>query len=376
MVIARFDPDNADRLAQGLVRGIRDLESARPAIAVAKIIQCAALEPEATAALENPSTKSLDALPRGPTRRAIENFIELYGDRAVREAELSTPRWREDPLSVLTMIRVALRGEPREVEHALARAKALADADMAEIAPKLGLVPETALRHLVARAQKAERLRERMRAWVTRMLGLVREAALNADRRLSRLNPELEAERRKLAESGLHAAHIPNVFFLTVDEVCEILRTARSDFGSLVRARRAEVAREEARPDPPVTFTGVPPPLVLPSAGGDVLNGFGASSGVVTGKARVLYGAGEMADLLPGEILVVRTTDVGWTPLFLMAAGVVTELGGALSHAAVVARELGVPAVVNVDGATRAFRTGDELRLDGDRGIVEKLKAR
>ena len=75
----------------------------------------------------------------------------------------------------------------------------------------------------------------------------------------------------------------------------------------------------------------------------------------------------------PGEILVVHTTDVGWTPLFCIAAGVVTELGGPLSHAAVVARELAVPSVVNVDGVTRALKTGDHVRLDGDTGTVEKL---
>jgi pyruvate,water dikinase len=80
-----------------------------------------------------------------------------------------------------------------------------------------------------------------------------------------------------------------------------------------------------------------------------------------------------MGDLEPGEVLVVHATDVGWTPLFLLAAGVVTELGGPLSHAAVVAREFGVPSVVNVAGATRAIRTGDRVRVDGDRGVVERL---
>jgi pyruvate,water dikinase len=103
------------------------------------------------------------------------------------------------------------------------------------------------------------------------------------------------------------------------------------------------------------------------------LFGLAASSGVVEGRARVLRGPEEIAQLEPGEILVVRTTDVGWTPLFLVAAGVVTELGGPLSHAAIVARELGVPTVVNVSDATRVFRTGDRLRLDGDRGVIEKL---
>ena len=108
----------------------------------------------------------------------------------------------------------------------------------------------------------------------------------------------------------------------------------------------------------------------MPPSGGDLMRGLAASPGVVEGRARVLVREDEMDALQPGEILVVHTTDVGWTPLFLVAAGVVTELGGPLSHAAVVAREFGVPSVVNVVGATRAIRTGDLLRVDGDHGVV------
>jgi pyruvate,water dikinase len=105
-----------------------------------------------------------------------------------------------------------------------------------------------------------------------------------------------------------------------------------------------------------------------------VLRGLPASAGVVEARARVVLHEDDMDRLQPGEILVVHTTDVGWTPLFLVAAGVVTELGGPLSHAAVVAREFGVPTVVNVTGATRAIRTGDLVRVDGDRGMVERLR--
>jgi pyruvate,water dikinase len=96
---------------------------------------------------------------------------------------------------------------------------------------------------------------------------------------------------------------------------------------------------------------------------------------VIEGRARVLRGPEEIGQLMPGEVLVVRTTDVGWTPLFLMAAGIITELGGPLSHAAIVARELGMPTVVNVAGATQILRTGDLVRLDGDRGVVERITA-
>jgi pyruvate,water dikinase len=154
----------------------------------------------------------------------------------------------------------------------------------------------------------------------------------------------------------------------------QALRTSRTDLAPLVRARRAEYARDRARPDPPATFTGAPPPVQLPPSGGETWRGLPASAGVVEGRARVLFSANDMGQLQPGEVLVVHTTDVGWTPIFLIAAGVVTELGGPLSHAAIVARELGVPSVVNVSGVTRAVRTGDRLRIDGDRGVVERLE--
>ena len=362
-MLSRTAPIGAERLAQALTAGIRDLETARPAIGILRIAQIARGEPDARAAIERPGTMRIDAVPEGPTRRALQKFLELYGERAVREAELSTPRWREDPRPVLAMLRVALRGEERAVEPALARARAQAEAEMTKLLPRLNLAEQTLVRHLVARAQKSARLRERMRAWVTRVLGMLREAVLDANRRLRRLAPELEAD----------DGAIGHAFFLTIDELVQALRTSRGDLGPLVRARRAEFARDLARPEPPTTFVGAPPPVRLPPGGGDVLRGLPASAGVVEGPARVLAGPDQMGELLPGEVLVVHTTDVGWTPLFLTAAGVVTELGGPLSHAAVIAREFGVPSVVNVEGITQIVRTGDRLRVDGDRGVVLRL---
>jgi phosphohistidine swiveling domain-containing protein len=373
-VLRRVAPADADSLAQSLTSGIRDLESARPGMGIMHVAVLAGREPDARAAIERETTTGFDAIPEGATRRALQSFIELYGDRAVREAELSTPRWKEDPRPVLRMLRAALRTDAERVEGTLARAKAQADAEMTKLVPMLNIVEQTIIRHLVARAQRAARLRERMRAWVTRVLGMLREAALDADRRLLRREPELASDWRTLVESGSPLASVRSVFFLTIDEVVSALRAARTDLAPLVRARRAELARDQARPDPPATFVGAPPPVVLPPSGGNVLRGLAASPGVVEGRARVLVREDEMDALQPGEILVVHTTDVGWTPLFLVAAGVVTELGGPLSHAAVVAREFGVPSVVNVVGATRAIRTGDVLRIDGDHGIVAFVK--
>jgi pyruvate,water dikinase len=385
-VLSRHEPGGAEKLAHDLTRGIRDLESARPAIGVMRIVDLARRDAEARAVLVKDGA-TVSSLPEGPAKRALVSFLDLYGDRAVREAELSTPRWKEDPRPVLAMIRVALRGEARDVEPQLARAKAEADAEMQRLVPRLKFAEQTLVRHLITRAQKAARRREQMRTQVTRVLGMLRDVALDADRRLLRLVPELArdwaelrakgsplSDHRELVPCESHGlAAIHTVFFLTVDEVVNALRASRTDLAPLVRARRAEYMRDQARPDPPATFIGAPPSVQLPPAGGDVMRGTGASSGVVEGNARVLLSASQMSELEPGEILVVHTTDVGWTPLFCIAAGVVTELGGPLSHAAVVARELAVPSVVNVDGVTRALKTGDRVRVDGDRGVVERL---
>jgi phosphohistidine swiveling domain-containing protein len=364
-VLARVAPLGAERIGQALTGGIRDLETARPAIGVLRVANIARAEPEARAAILKESTTGLDALPEGPTRRALQSFLDLHGDRAVREAELSTPRWREDPRTVLTMVRVALRGEAFDVEAALGRARVQADTETARLMPRLNIGEQTLVRHLVARAQKSARLRERMRGWVTRVLGMLRAAVLEADRRLIRLVPELAHDR-------VHA--IGSAFFLTMEELFQALRTSRADLAPLVRSRRAEFARDQAGPDPPATFVGTPPSVVLPALGGDIFKGLPASAGVVEGAARVLLSADDMGSLQPGEILVVHTTDVGWTPLFLLAAGVVTELGGPLSHAAVVAREFGVPSVVNIEAITRTIKTGDHVRVDGGTGIVERVR--
>jgi phosphohistidine swiveling domain-containing protein len=373
LVLERIAPDDADRLSQSLTSGIRDLESARPGIGIMHVAALAIREPEARTAIERESTVGVDGLPEGATRRALQSFLELYGDRAVREVELSTPRWKEDPRPVLRLLRAALRTDAERVQSSVVRTKAHAGAEMEKLVSMRNIVEQTLVRHLVARAQRAARLRERMRTWVTRVLGMLREAALDADRRLLRRDPEIYTDWRKLVESGSPTATVPSAFFLTIEEVIGALRAPRTDLAPLIRSRRAELARDQARPDPPATFVGSPPPVVLPPSGGPILHGLAASPGIVEGRARVLLREDEMDALQPGEILVVHTTDVGWTPLFLVAAGVVTELGGPLSHAAVVAREFGVPSVVNVVGATRAIRIGDVVRVDGDRGTVERM---
>jgi pyruvate,water dikinase len=107
----------------------------------------------------------------------------------------------------------------------------------------------------------------------------------------------------------------------------------------------------------------------------ETLHGLAVSAGVATGPARVIRDAGAGERVLPGEILVAPFTDPGWTPYFLTAAGIVVDLGGMLSHGAIVAREYGIPAVVNVGAASKTIRTGQTVRADGDRGVVTVLSS-
>ncbi len=111
----------------------------------------------------------------------------------------------------------------------------------------------------------------------------------------------------------------------------------------------------------------------MPDAGADVLHGVAASAGMATGAARVILRADTDEQVRAGEILVAPFTDPGWTPYFVPAAGIVTEQGGLLSHGSIIAREYGIPAVVNVPAATKIIRTGQRLRVDGNHGIVTIL---
>jgi len=148
---------------------------------------------------------------------------------------------------------------------------------------------------------------------------------------------------------------------------------AGTDMRSVVRERRVSYEQELKRRHVPrvLLSDGTEPGTETHAAGSadGILRGAPASPGVVTGKARVILDPNG-AHLEPGEILVAPSTDPGWTPLFLTAGGLVMEMGGMISHGAVVAREYGIPAVVSVPGATECIATGKRITVDGSNGIV------
>jgi phosphohistidine swiveling domain-containing protein len=159
-----------------------------------------------------------------------------------------------------------------------------------------------------------------------------------------------------------------------VEELPGFLASPTSAEVDLAVARREALEYQQQFEFPEISV-GPPQPLeARPLAFIDgVLHGRPASRGVVEGTARVAHTLIEAAELQPGEILVTPITDIGWTPYFSLIGGLVTDLGSAVSHGAVIAREYGLPCVVNTREGTRYFQSGDRIRLDGDKGTVEKL---
>jgi pyruvate,water dikinase len=190
--------------------------------------------------------------------------------------------------------------------------------------------------------------------------------------------------------AGALAGQGDSIFFLSIDEILALFAGDSAPLAA-IPARRAAYERYSALPPYPALIRGRFDPLqwaadphrrsdVFDAQGGvapasATVTGFPGAAGVVEGLARVVETAEAGAQLQAGEILVTTVTNVGWTPLFPRAAAIVTDVGAPLSHAAIVARELGIPAVVGCGNATMRLHTGDRVRVDGGRGTVELLGA-
>jgi pyruvate,water dikinase len=292
----------------------------------------------------------------------LTRFLQLYGHRAAAEVDVGVPRWEEDPTPVFAMIANLLRvTDPEQApDRRFRRAADAAEAKLMELS-------------------RRARRRRPVRGWLAgffmrraRSLSGLREAgkfvglfALRDRRR------QLLLVGADLAQRGL-LADADDIMFLTMPEARAAVEND-ADHRDLVVRRRAVHERELRRPIVPVSVlsdgTDVESLLRPTMAEPGALLGVGASAGKVTGPARVILDP-TTAHIEPGEILVSPTTDPGWTPLFLTAAGLVTETGAIMAHGPTVAREYGIPAVICVPGATTRINTGQTLTLDGAAGTV------
>jgi len=169
-----------------------------------------------------------------------------------------------------------------------------------------------------------------------------------------------------------------DIFFLRYEEIVPVVQSnADFDVHQVIMSRRAEYDKNSTVTPPDVVFGKFDPDNYIPDAideQAQELKGLGVSPGIATGKARVILRADTNEQLLAGEILVAPFTDPGWTPYFVPASAIVMDEGGVISHGSIVAREYGLPAVVNVGIATKIIKTGQKIQVDGNRGVVRILK--
>ncbi|HEY4421439.1 MAG TPA: PEP/pyruvate-binding domain-containing protein [Pseudonocardia sp.] len=293
-------------------------------------------------------------------QQGLKAFLARHGHRAVAEIDLGMPRWSDDPSHVLGVLANYLRLDDPELapDAVFARGALAAEAAVAATVDRVrrrSRVRAFAVRLALRRVRQLVGMRETHKDFVIRMLTHARA--------------ELGVVGELLAERGL-LSDPADVYFLDLAEARSAL--AGADHRATVAERREEYDRELRRRHVPRVLLSdgtEPEALSRPVDVEGALTGTAASAGIVTAPARVVLDP-VGAHLEPGEILVVRSTDPGWTPLFLTAGGLVMEMGGPNSHGAVVAREYGIPAVVGVADATTRIRTGQRVTVDGAAGLV------
>ncbi|MFD7027864.1 rifamycin-inactivating phosphotransferase [Streptomyces sp. NPDC059917] len=309
---------------------------------------------------------ALDALPGGTeARAALEAYLDRYGMRCVGEIDITRPRWSERPGTLVPVILDNIRNfAPGAAERRFEEGRRKAREKERDVLTRLLALPDGE-----AKAAEVKRAIDRLRTFI----GYREYPKYGIISRYFLYKQALLAEADRLVRSGVLAER-EDVFYLTFQEFHEVARTHRVPEG-LVR-QRAEAFRAHHALTPPRVLTSDGEALSgayrRDDAPAGSLIGLAVSAGTVEGRARVILDMAD-ADLEAGDILVTPFTDPSWSPLFVGIAGLVTEVGGLMTHGAVIAREYGLPAVVGVEGATRRIRDGQRIRVHGTDGYVKVL---
>jgi phosphohistidine swiveling domain-containing protein len=304
---------------------------------------------------------------------ALAEFLSANYFHADVELDISTPRWGERPERVTTIVQDVLNSntDPKDPEASAHAQFELFEAEQQRIVAALrrSLVRrirfDRSFRKRLRMARAYLSRREEMREYSTRAYNVVRRYVIEAGRRL---------------ESMGHLEDAADVFMLHTDELGAIGRSGGDPRRTCATARfRRLMYRGYSSFEPPGELGRDVAQESRASSAAELdaalLRGIGCSSGVVTAAVRIVPTLDQAASLKAGEILVTRFTDPGWTPVLGLVSGIVTEVGGLLSHAAVIGREYGIPAVLNVARATHVLRTGQVVEIDGSEGTVRILSA-
>ncbi|HEX3795197.1 MAG TPA: rifamycin-inactivating phosphotransferase [Acidimicrobiales bacterium] len=297
-------------------------------------------------------------------RDAIAAYLEMYGMRCIGEIDITKPRWSERPTALIPMILGNIKNfEPSAGTRRFEQGRWEAREKEKELLERLRALPDGE-----GKAEETKQKIDRVRTFI----GYREYPKYGMISRYFVYKRALLEEAGRLVQTEV-LRDTEDIFFLTFQELHEVARTNQAD-DRLIAQRKDAFSLYEAL-TPPRVFTS-DGEVVRGSYRRDVpvgaLVGLPVSAGTVEGRARIILDMAE-ADLEPGDILVTAYTDPSWSPLFVAIAGLVTEVGGQMTHGAVIAREYGLPAVVGVEQATRLIRDGQRIRVHGTDGYVEIL---
>ena len=290
----------------------------------------------------------------GKDRMSVEEFLGRHGFHGPAEGDLLSVSWREDPAPVLRLIE-AYRALPEHDSPLAVAQRRIADRQTAEreLLTRLPVYRRPAARVLLKLARRYVPMRGTGKGAFVQNFDVIRAAA----RHLGEL----------LVADGVLDDR-DDIFMLTAEEIAG---TDTEGYRDTVAVRRS-VHEMYRTLDVPAVWVGLPEPVVDEpeiDTHAETIHGVAASPGVIEAPVRVVLDPSN-CDIVPGEILVARDTDPGWASLMFVSGGLIADIGGVMSHTAVVARELGIPCVVSTGHAVRLLHTGDVVRLDGANGRV------
>ena len=299
------------------------------------------------------------------SRDAIYAYLNKYGMRCAGEIDITRPRWSEKPTTLVPLILSNIKNfEPGESKRRFEQGRQEALKKEQELLDRLKQLPDG--------EQKAKETK-RMISLIRNFIGYREYPKYGMVNRYFVYKQALLKEAEQLVQANvLHEKE--DIYYLTFEELREVVRTNKLDYQIISKRKDEYKFYEKLTPPRVITSDGeiIAGEYKRENLPAEAIVGLPVSSGVIEGRARVILNM-EDADLEDGDILVTSFTDPSWTPLFVSIKGLVTEVGGLMTHGAVIAREYGLPAVVGVENATKLINDGQRIRVNGTEGYVEIL---
>ncbi|PDZ52582.1 phosphoenolpyruvate synthase [Bacillus sp. AFS094611] len=298
-------------------------------------------------------------------REAISAFLNKYGMRCSGEIDITKTRWSEKSTTIIPMI----LNNIRDFEYGASKRKF--EEGLQEALKKEEELIDR-LQHLPEGKQKVEETKRMIRN-LRNCIGYREYPKYGMINRYFIYKQALLKEAEQLVQSGI-IREVDDIYYLTFEELHEVVRTNKLDYEFIQKQKNNYKLYEKLTPPRIMTSNGeiITGKYKRENLPADAIVGLPVSSGVIEGRARVILNMEEV-NLEEGDILVTAFTDPGWTPLFVSIKGLVTEVGGLMTHGAVIAREYGLPAVVGVENATKLIKDGQRIRVHGTEGYIEVL---